>query len=95
KDPEGATVETNELSKQDMMEEFMFLGLRMTKGVSTSEFFDRFGVEISEIYGKVIEKHEADGLLEFFTGDRGEKRLRLTSKGLDLSNFVFSDFLFY
>ncbi|MCR5256385.1 MAG: radical SAM family heme chaperone HemW [Acetatifactor sp.] len=81
------------LSGEDMMEEFMFLGLRMTKGISVREFEERFGVGLSEIYGDTIKKHEDDGLLEYYFDDQTKKRLRLTKKGLDVSNFVFSDFI--
>ena len=42
----------------------MFLGLRMTKGISVQEFRGRFGKEIEEIYGKVLKKYEAMGFLE-------------------------------
>lgn len=42
------------LSEKEQQEEFMFLGLRMTKGISVQEFRGRFGKEIEEIYGKVL-----------------------------------------
>ena len=44
------------LSVKNQMEEFMFLGLRMCKGVSKSAFMDRFGVSMDKVYGNVI-KH--------------------------------------
>ena len=53
------------LSTQSQMEEFMFLGLRLVKGVSTSEFKSLFGTDIRDIYGNVIDKYIKMGLLEF------------------------------
>ena len=38
------------------MEEFMFLGLRMTCGISRSDFEERFKKDIYEVYGPVLNK---------------------------------------
>lgn len=76
--------------KKDTMEEFMFLGLRLTKGVDKNEFFQKFGVSIEEVYGKQIEKYVNLKLLQW----EQNGRLHLTKQGLDVSNSIFSDFLF-
>lgn len=80
------------LTKENQMEEFMFLGLRMIKGVSLREFEERFLVSAHEIYGEVIEKHRKEKLLYIYSEGR-EQYLALTEKGLDVSNYVMSDFL--
>lgn len=80
--------EEEELSAADEMEEFMFLGLRMMCGVKKSAFFRLFGVPIEEIYGKTIDKMKQNGLLEL-KGDQ----IRLTKRGIDISNYVFEQFL--
>ena len=77
-----------QLTLRDRMEEFMFLGLRLTEGVSEAEFRRRFGNSVDAVYGPVLARHTDGGLLER-TGDR----IRLTEKGLDLANYVMSDFL--
>ena len=76
------------LTVQQQMEEFMFLGLRMTEGISVTEFREVFGVSLEQIYGKVLEKYKKLELLE----ERGG-RLRLTRKGISVSNPVLADFL--
>lgn len=76
------------LSNKDMMEEFMFLGLRMTEGVSEEKFKMDFGRNIDAVYGEVIEKLEKQYLLE-----RKEGRIKLTDRGVDISNYVMSEFL--
>ena len=43
------------------MAEFMFLGLRMTEGVSVREFEEYFGENMESIYGEVLKKHPASG----------------------------------
>lgn len=80
--------EVQKLSTSECMEEFMFLGLRLVKGVSVSEFERQFGQDIRDVYGDVIDKYADLGLLEV-SGDY----LRLTEKGLDVSNTVMADFL--
>ena len=80
--------ETTKLSLNDAMSEFMFLGLRKTAGVSKSEFKNNFTFSVEKIFGKIIEKHIKNRLLL----DDGEF-LRLSDRGLDISNYVISDFL--
>ncbi len=76
------------LSEKERMEEFMFLGLRLIRGVSESEFKALFEKDIDEIYGDVLEKHCKDGLLM-----RKGGRIFLSARGLDLSNYVMADFV--
>lgn len=70
------------------MEEFMFLGLRMTQGISTAEFEEKFGKEIHAVYGGVLKKYEAMHLLQEHSG-----RLALTRDGISVSNVILADFL--
>jgi len=76
------------LTRQDAMAEFMFLGLRMADGIKGDEFGREFGVGLDEIFGKEVSKLTAVGLL----GSAGN-RIRLTRRGMLLSNQVFSHFL--
>ena len=78
------------LSEKDEMEEFMFLGLRKRAGISEREFKERFKVGLKDIYGKVIAKYEEMDLLEWM--DEGEM-LRLTDAGIDVSDYIFCDFM--
>ena len=76
------------LSPEDKMAEFIFLGLRCMKGISIAAFQERFGHSLEEIYGEVIHKHMKNGLLE-----RKNDSIYLTERGIDVSNYVFADFL--
>lgn len=80
--------EVESLSATDEMEEFMFLGLRMMSGISREEFQKNFGKEIETVYEKQIQQLKTDGLIEFV-----ENRIRLTKRGIDISNYVFEQFL--
>ena len=77
------------LSKEDRMEEFMFLGLRMMEGVSEAEFMDCFGESVDRVYGDVLSELVRDKLLV-----REDGRIFLTGYGIDVSNYVFEKFLF-
>ena len=75
-------------SEKDNMEEFMFMGLRMTEGISEDEFKKRFGVSIDSIYESVIQGNINKGLLIRKSG-----RIYLSTEGIELSNVVMSDMI--
>ena len=76
------------VTKSAAMEEFCFLGLRMTAGIDAKIFYERFGENIFDVYGKVIEKNFKLGLLQI-DGDK----IFLTPRGFEVSNVVLADFL--
>ena len=80
--------EVESLSVTDEMEEFIFLGLRMMSGISREEFQKKFEKKIETVYEKQIQQLKKDGLIEFV-----ENRIRLTKRGIDISNYVFEQFL--
>lgn len=77
------------LTISERMEEFMFLGLRLTEGVRKAEFFHLFGRTMDDVYGEVLRKNQNDGLLV-----STPQRVFLTPRGVDLSNYVLAQFLF-
>lgn len=80
--------EIQHLSAEEQMEEFMFLGLRMTDGVSKREFVNTFNKDMDEVYGKVLIKLKEQKLIEV------SERVKLTPYGCDISNFVMAHFIF-
>ncbi|GFE61722.1 radical SAM family heme chaperone HemW [Geobacter sp. AOG2] len=80
--------ETQSLTRQDALAEFMFLGLRMADGIEEETFRQEFGVGLEETFGREVSKLAALGLLETDGG-----RIRLTRRGMLLSNQVFARFL--
>ena len=91
--PLACREEQQSLTTQEQMEETMFLGLRLIRGVSYPEFARCYGQTLEEIYGEVIARNEADGLLTVREDETG-RRLMLTGRGLDVSNYVMAQFLF-
>lgn len=78
------------LSLQDEMAEYLYLGLRMSQGVSIKGFKECFGKELFDVYGKEIAKFRREELLVV---DEKEDRIYLTDFGMDVSNYVFERFL--
>lgn len=81
-------VESIPLSEADMMAEYMFLGLRMTAGISKTGFEERFGRPVTDVYAHPLAECVRDGLIL----DEGDV-YRLTGRGFDVSNYVFAKFL--
>ena len=77
------------LTDKEKEEEFMFMGLRMKKGISTDEFSRRFRRDIYSVYGEKIEELLDEKLIE-----KKENRIMLTERGTDVSNIVFERFIF-
>lgn len=76
------------LTQADAMAEFMFLGLRVTKGIRMQDFYDAFDTPIESVYGDIIERQKRQMLLREEDG-----RLMLTKVGTDVSNDVLCDYL--
>ena len=76
------------LSVKDAMAEQMFLGLRMTQGVSRSLFYHNFRITPEEVYGPVLRKYTDLGFLE-----TTEDYIRLSRSGIHVSNVIMSEFL--
>ena len=76
------------LSRNERIEEFMFLGLRMTEGISEKKFEENFDVRLMDVYGDILQKYEETGFMEHI-----ETKWRLTRKGIHVSNHILADFL--
>ena len=76
------------LTLNDEMEEYMFLGLRMMKGVDTERFGELFGKSFDELYGEITARQIEQGLMV-----RDGKRVRLTDIGIDISNTVMAQYM--
>lgn len=85
--------ETEELTETDLMNEFLLLGLRMTQGVSDAEFQKRFGRSIMDFKGREIEELDREGLVSVRKTPGAGAVIALTSRGLDLANYVFRAFV--
>ncbi len=67
--------------------EFVFLGLRESRGIDPAAFADRFGRALEDVHPEVA-VHRADGFLAERDG-----RLALSERGLLLADSIFASFL--
>lgn len=76
------------IRRKAQIEEFMFLGLRMTEGITREKFEASFGIPIEAVYQDVMQHLQEEGLLK-----KREGRVYLTEKGQDVSNYALAQFL--
>ncbi|MDH3445347.1 MAG: coproporphyrinogen III oxidase, partial [Deltaproteobacteria bacterium] len=82
-----AVVDREEIGAAKAAGEFLFLGLRMTEGISTDSFRARFGRSPHELYPQIADWIEGK-LIE-----QQHDFLRLTTKGLMVANSIFVQFV--
>lgn len=75
------------LSEHDMIFEFIIMGMRMNRGINEAEFRLRFGTDIREMYGALLNRFESGGFIESADG-----YIRFTEKGRDVSNSILCEF---
>ena len=88
RNPDQIRKDVTVLSRNERIEEFMFLGFRMTEGISEKKFEENFNVRLMDIYGDILQKYEETGFMEHI-----ETKWRLTRKGIHVSNHILADFL--
>ncbi|HAX72611.1 MAG TPA: oxygen-independent coproporphyrinogen III oxidase [Firmicutes bacterium] len=81
-------VEQTELTREEKIEESMFLGLRLIDGVDLKALSQRFETDLMALYEKAYEPLLKQGQLQLLGS-----QLSLTPKGLLLANDVFEQFL--
>ena len=88
RNPDQIRKDVTVLSRNERIEEFMFLGFRMTEGISEKKFEENFDVRLMDVYGDILQKYEETGFVEHI-----ETKWRLTRKGIHVSNHILADFL--
>jgi oxygen-independent coproporphyrinogen III oxidase len=83
-----AIAERHELTDEDRAAEALFMGLRLSEGVSLDEFRAEYGVDVLARYGAELPRLKDAGLIEIEA-----HRLLLTDAGRLLSNEVFVSFV--
>ena len=76
------------LTRDEQIEESMFLGMRLLEGVDLSYLQAKYNVNIYELYKPQLDKLRSLGYVSLESGV-----LRLTQKGLLMANDVFTEFL--
>ncbi|MEI8376971.1 MAG: radical SAM family heme chaperone HemW [bacterium] len=74
------------LTQEDILQEGIFLGLRMVKGIDLKEFEVWYGFDFEQKYAQILEKYE-----DFLVFQN--RRISLTQEGLMLSNVILAEFI--
>lgn len=80
-------LECETLTRFEQMEEMAFLGLRTKEGVRLADFYTRFGETFDEVYGDVIKRYIAMGMMKV-----DDTHVALTLKGMEVANWIMADF---
>lgn len=78
------------VKKEEAMEDFVMVGLRMLDGIREADFVSQFGVSLSETFGRQLNKMLSAGLLEVHEDRQG---YRLSERGVLFGNEVFGEFI--
>ncbi len=80
--------EKEDLTKLDLMKEYIILNLRLNTGVSINDFYLRFKVKLLDIFNEEINKMIKNKLLYM-----NRTNVFLTDKGKDIANIVWEEFI--
>nr|WP_246565409.1 radical SAM family heme chaperone HemW [Paenibacillus faecis] len=83
-------LEQFEVTKEEAMEDFVMVGLRMLDGIRLSDFAEQFGSSLEETFRSPLHKMTSAGLLEMHEDHGG---YRLSEKGVLFGNEVFAEFI--
>jgi oxygen-independent coproporphyrinogen-3 oxidase len=76
-------VQDNEMK----LSEYIILKLRLIQGLNIQETNNKFNIDIEEKYKNVLERLSNQNLIKI------DENIKLTSKGLDLANIVWEEFI--
>ncbi len=77
-----------ELDNDDLAFEYIMLRLRLTEGLNLKDFNNKFSADFNEMYSSQISYLIKNSLLEL-----KDDNIRLTKKGMDISNYVIEEFM--
>ena len=86
----SALYNVEELSCAELLEEFMFMGLRRSEGASLAEARERFGVDVLQRFASELAPLFEQKLIAY---DASTQRLRLTERGMEVGNQIFEVFV--
>lgn len=78
----------NILSETEKLEEEIFLGFRLKKGINVTKINKKFGINFEEKYKKILEKYCRNSLII-----KEKDQYFFSTEGFLMSNYILSDFL--
>jgi len=84
----SVVAEKTVLTHQDIISDYIIMGLRLCKGVSLDKFNSRFGIDLHDIFNAEINRHIKGGFMQIRDG-----YLSFTRQGISVSNSILCDFI--
>ena len=82
------TENMEEIRPKERLGEYIMLRFRLNEGISTREFFRRFGKDFEMMYGSKLAKYINAGYVA-----KEQDRYFMTPRGMFISNYILSDLL--
>lgn len=79
---------SEKLPQEKRASEILIMALRMTSGISREEFFNRSGLDLTELFGRQLNNLAQSGLINL-----DDRRIKLTRKGLTVADSVMMEFV--
>lgn len=76
-----------EMDENDIKFEYIMLRLRLTEGLKFADFKNKFSIDFKEAYKEQIKHLTENNLIE-----SNDDAIRLTKRGMDVSNYVLAQF---
>lgn len=83
-------LEQFEISREEAMEDFVMVGLRMLDGIRTADFYAQFAEDLEQVFAEPLRKMLEAGLLVAHEDHGG---YRLSERGVLFGNEVFAEFV--
>jgi oxygen-independent coproporphyrinogen-3 oxidase len=87
-DGQAVALGSEELTADDLMSEFVWLGLRQVDGIALADFGARFGTPLEDAFGATVERLQRQGFVSLKEG-----RLALSPRGFEVMNRILPEFL--
>lgn len=79
-------IDSEKLEPEASFRESVIMGLRMSQGVALNRLRERYGIDVTEYYGKILDKLIAQQLVELTPS-----HLRVTARGRVFSNTILAE----
>ncbi|MFA6808539.1 MAG: radical SAM family heme chaperone HemW [Eubacteriales bacterium] len=83
-----ASSETERLTKEQRISEYVILGLRTAEGIDLNKFYNKFNIEMQDIYKEILRKYIKEKIILEENG-----RLRLMDSYFFISNSILKNFI--
>ena len=82
--------ENYEIDRKEELAEYLMLRLRLTEGISVSDFYARFGADFERHFAPKLKTYLDNGFMRRTETSDGDARYAFTPKGMFVSNYILA-----